>query len=76
MSLGIELGKGKTLDEILASRNSVSEGVYTASAVVEICKDKGIEMPISEAVEAIVTNKKTVNEAIETLLSRPLKAEN
>jgi len=76
MSLGIELGKGKTLDEILASRNSVSEGVYTASAVVEICRDKGIEMPISEAVEAIVTNKKTVNEAIETLLSRPLKAEN
>lgn len=75
MSLGIELGKGKTLDEILASRNSVSEGVYTASAVVEISRKRNFEMPISEAVEAIVTNKQTVNEAIATLLSRPLKAE-
>lgn len=75
MSLGIELGKGKTLNEILASRNSVSEGVYTASAVVEISRKRNFEMPISEAVEAIVTNKQTVNEAIATLLSRPLKAE-
>lgn len=75
MSLGIELGKGKLLTDILASRNSVSEGVYTASAVVEISRQRNIEMPISEAVEAIVTNKQSVNDAITNLLSRPLKAE-
>lgn len=75
MSLGIELGKGNSLNDILSSRNSVSEGVYTATAVVEISKQRNIEMPISEAVNAIVTDKLTVNEAITTLLSRPLRSE-
>ena len=76
MSLGIALGEGRSLDDILSQRTSVSEGVYTASAVIKTAHERGIDMPIATAVEAIVTGKVTVDEAIDTLLSRPLKAEN
>lgn len=75
MSLGIELGKGKRLDDILKTRTSVSEGVYTAKAVASIAKERDLQMPISEAVAAIVSDRVSVDEAIDTLLSRPLKAE-
>lgn len=75
MSLGAALGKGQTLDEILSNRNSVSEGVFTAKAVAAIAKERSIEMPICEAVAAIINNKITVDQAIEALLSRPLRSE-
>lgn len=75
MSLGIELGKGKRLDDILKTRTSVSEGVYTAKAVASIAKERNLQMPISEAIAAIVSDRVSVDEAIDTLLSRPLKAE-
>ena len=75
MSLGIALGEGHSLDDILASRNSVSEGVYTAKAVTAIAKDKQIQMPICDAVTAVISGKSDIDNAIATLLSRPLKAE-
>jgi len=76
MSLGIELGQGNSLDDILKSRNGVSEGVYTAKAVSSIAKERQIQMPISDAITAIITQSISVDEAISTLLSRALKAEN
>ncbi|MDA7949529.1 MAG: NAD(P)-dependent glycerol-3-phosphate dehydrogenase [Hyphomicrobiaceae bacterium] len=75
MSLGIALGEGKTLDEVLGARRSVSEGVYTASAVVEIAQDKGLDLPICSAVHAIVSGSVGVDQAIEELLARPIRAE-
>lgn len=75
MSLGIALGEGRSLDEILGSRNSVSEGAFSATAVVALAAKYGIEMPISEAVAAIVTAKINVDEAIASLLTRPFKSE-
>ncbi len=75
MSLGIALGKGQTLDSILSARTSVSEGVYTAKAVAKIAGERQLQMPISEAVAEIVTGNLSVDEAISTLLTRPLKAE-
>jgi glycerol-3-phosphate dehydrogenase (NAD(P)+) len=75
MSLGRALGQGKSLSEILGSRNSVTEGVYTASAVVRLARAKSIEMPIAEAVHAILDGKVGVDAAISELMSRPLKAE-
>ncbi len=76
MSLGQGLGRGERLEDILGARNSVSEGVYTAAAVVRIAREKGIEMPICEAVHAIIGGRMSVDEAIDTLLSRPFKVEN
>src|SRR5207247_7356096 len=55
MSLGIELGKGRSLKEVLDKRLSVTEGVYTASAVVELAAARGIDMPIAQAVHAVVS---------------------
>ncbi|MBI1260323.1 MAG: NAD(P)H-dependent glycerol-3-phosphate dehydrogenase [Rhizobiales bacterium] len=75
MSLGMALGEGKTLEDIMTSRNSVSEGVHSAKAVCELAARYDIEMPISEAVAAIVTGKADVDSEIIALLERPFKAE-
>jgi glycerol-3-phosphate dehydrogenase (NAD(P)+) len=75
MSLGIELGKGQSLEDVLAKRLSVTEGVYTAGALVEMAAARGIEMPIAQAIHAVISGLATVDEAIEALLARPLRAE-
>ena len=73
MSLGIELGKGQSLEDVLASGSRVTEGVYTASALVEMAAAHGIDMPIAQAVHAVISGLATVDEAIEALLARPLR---
>jgi glycerol-3-phosphate dehydrogenase (NAD(P)+) len=75
MSLGIELGKGRSLKDVLKKRLTVTEGVYTAGAVVEMAAARGIDMPIAQAVHAVISGLATVDEAIEALLARPLRAE-
>ena len=75
MSLGIALGEGERLEDILAARRAVTEGVYTAAAVVRLAREKLIEMPIAEAVNAIVEGRTSVDDAIAGLLARPSKAE-
>ncbi len=75
MSLGKALGEGKTLADILGSRRSVSEGTYSASAAVARAKELGIELPICEAVRAILAGEVGVDEAIESILSRPFRSE-
>ena len=75
MSLGRALGEGQKLSDILGSRSSVTEGVYTAAAVVRLAHEKRVEMPIAEAVHAIVEGRLQVDEVIAALMQRPLKAE-
>lgn len=75
MSLGRALGQGHGLDEILGARRSVTEGVYTAAAVVRLARSLRVEMPIAEGVHAIVEGRLGVDEAIAALLARPFKAE-
>jgi glycerol-3-phosphate dehydrogenase (NAD(P)+) len=75
MSLGAALGKGRSMDDVMAERNSVSEGVHTASILAVLAESHGIEMPISAAVNAIVSGNAGVGETIENLLNRPIRAE-
>jgi glycerol-3-phosphate dehydrogenase (NAD(P)+) len=75
MSLGRALAQGQTLDAVLGSRRSVAEGVFTAAAVGKVARERGVEMPICEAVHAIVEGLVTVDAAIEALLARPFRAE-
>lgn len=75
MSLGRALGQGHSLKEILGERKAVTEGVYTAAAVTKIAADKGVEMPISSAVQSIIEGRISVDAAIEGLLSRPMRSE-
>ena len=75
MSLGRALGEGLALDDILGERKAVTEGVYTAEAVLRIAREKGIEVPIAAAVKAIVNHEISVDDAIHGLMARPLRAE-
>ncbi len=75
MSLGRALGEGQTLASVMGARRSVAEGVFTSGAVVQVARARAIEMPICEAVAAIVAGQLSVDAAIEALLSRPFKAE-
>ena len=75
MSLGVALGQGKGLAEILGARRSVAEGVTTAPAVLALAQRLGVEMPISAAVAAVLYEGADIDETIAVLLSRPLKAE-
>jgi glycerol-3-phosphate dehydrogenase (NAD(P)+) len=75
MSLGRALGDGQKLADILGVRTAVTEGVYTAAAVVRLAREKHVEMPIAEAVHAIIEGRISVEDAITGLMLRPLKAE-
>jgi len=75
MSLGIALGQGRALEEILAERRSVAEGVATARAVVTLAKRLKVDMPIAAAVDAVLHRGADIGATIEALLARPLKAE-
>ena len=75
MSLGIELGKGRNLSDILGERKTVSEGVATAGAIHALAEKAGVEAPVCEAVAALVSGAKSVDEIIAALMARPLKSE-
>lgn len=75
MSLGIELAEGRSVEDVLKKRPTVTEGVYTASALVDMAAARNIDMPIAQAVHSVVSGRATVDEAIEALLARPLRAE-
>ncbi|MEQ8734067.1 MAG: NAD(P)H-dependent glycerol-3-phosphate dehydrogenase [Rhodospirillaceae bacterium] len=74
-SLGAALGQGRTLDEVLGERRAVTEGVYTAEAVVSLAQSKGVDMPICRAMDQILNQGVTVDAAIAELLDRPIKEE-
>ncbi len=74
-SLGAALGQGRALKDILAERRSVAEGMESAPAIVALSKRHGVEMPICEAVDAILAGRVSINDAIRGLLARPFRAE-
>jgi len=73
--VGLGLAAGKTLAQILADLGHVAEGVSTAREVARLAAEQGIEMPITEAVDAILHRGLPAAEAVETLLSRDPKPE-
>ena len=75
MSVGLALGRGETLAQALAGKVSVAEGVASAPAVVALGRRLGVELPVSEAVAAVLAGNINVDQAIGGLLSRPLKVE-
>jgi len=75
MSLGAALGRGERLADILAERNSVAEGVASAPAVMELAGRLGVDMPICEAVNAILHGGSDVEDIITGLLARPFRHE-
>jgi glycerol-3-phosphate dehydrogenase (NAD(P)+) len=74
-AVGESLGKGKTLDEILASMNAVAEGVWTCRAVYNQAQQKGIDMPITQEVYRVLFERKNPLDAVNDLMLRELKTE-
>jgi glycerol-3-phosphate dehydrogenase (NAD(P)+) len=73
--VGEELGKGRTLAEIIASLSEVAEGINTARAVKKLADRAGLEMPITNEVNAVLYDGKPAGDAVAELMSRPLREE-
>jgi len=72
-SFGVALGKGER--PATAAHGKLAEGVFTAPVLLQMARAKNIEMPISAAVAAVLAEELSVDEAIESLLTRPIRAE-
>ena len=73
-SLGVALGQGRALADILGERHSVAEGVDSAGAVVSLAERLSIDMPICKAVHAVVGGAE-IDATVATLLARPVGAD-
>jgi glycerol-3-phosphate dehydrogenase (NAD(P)+) len=73
--VGEQLGRGRTVEEIVADMNMVAEGVKSARTVVELAAAHGVEMPIAEAVSGVVTDGHSAVEALTALMQRESKPE-
>lgn len=74
-SFGHALGQGQSVSEILAGRVAVTEGVTSAVSVTELADNLGIDMPICQAVNAIIHRNQNIDAAISDLMDRPLRTE-
>jgi len=74
-SLGLALGEGRALGEVLGARKSVTEGVWSAGIVVEAARRLSVEMPICATVDAVINHGVGLDDAIKALLSRPFRTE-
>ncbi|HEX9953867.1 MAG TPA: NAD(P)H-dependent glycerol-3-phosphate dehydrogenase, partial [Allosphingosinicella sp.] len=74
-SLGVGLGEGRSAAELLADRRTVAEGAHTAPVLARAATAEGVDMPIVTAVCALLSGEASVNEVVERLLARPLRAE-
>jgi glycerol-3-phosphate dehydrogenase (NAD(P)+) len=74
-SLGYALGEGKSLDHILKSRTSITEGIPTTEALAKLATQRKIDMPIVTALQSCLSGAMDIDTAIHTLMSRPLQAE-
>ncbi len=75
LSLGIALGEGKTIEDLMTNRLTVAEGYYTSSVLAKISQDKNIDMPIVMAVNDILHEGKNIDQVIGDLLNRPFVSE-
>jgi glycerol-3-phosphate dehydrogenase (NAD(P)+) len=73
-SFGVNLGRGQKPDDIHRT-TGLAEGVFTAPVLLEMARERDVDMPISAAVAALLDGAMSVEAAIESLLTRPLKAE-
>lgn len=74
-SVGVKLGQGHTIEEILSEMNMVAEGVKTAKSVHSLAAELGVEMPICEQVYRVLYEGKSTQDAVRELMQRDLKPE-
>ena len=75
LSLGIALGAGQSLEQIMGARRTVAEGVHTAQAIEALAGKYGVDMPICAAVDAVLHKDAGIDAALAALLARPFTTE-
>jgi glycerol-3-phosphate dehydrogenase (NAD(P)+) len=73
--VGFELGRGRSLEEILGEMKMVAEGVGTAEALLGLARDHHVELPITQQVHSILHLGNSPRDAIRAIMERPLKHE-
>jgi glycerol-3-phosphate dehydrogenase (NAD(P)+) len=74
-AVGVELGKGRQLEDVLSDRETVAEGVVTAQSARELAVREGVEMPIVDTVNRVLFEGQSARSAIAALMTRELRAE-
>ncbi|KAJ3212166.1 hypothetical protein HDU82_003440 [Entophlyctis luteolus] len=74
-TVGYRLGKGETLEHVLATLGSVAEGVETTKAAYELCKRIGVDSPVCDAVYSVLYGGSEVKDAVKALMGRDPHAE-
>ncbi|WP_037498749.1 NAD(P)H-dependent glycerol-3-phosphate dehydrogenase [Sphingomonas jaspsi] len=74
-SLGKAIGEGRNAAELMTDRRTVAEGAHTAPVLHRIAQERGIDMPIVAAVDALLKGKMGIDEVLEALMSRPPRPE-
>ena len=74
-SLGLGIGQGKPPSELLSNRKTVAEGAFTAPVLARLAQEKGVDMPIVQAVDALIAGRADVDQVLDAILSRPPRAE-
>jgi glycerol-3-phosphate dehydrogenase (NAD(P)+) len=73
--VGVELGRGRSLEEVLRGQRMVAEGVRTAQAALELGARHGVELPITQQMQAVIEGVRTPTAALAELMLRPQKSE-
>jgi glycerol-3-phosphate dehydrogenase (NAD(P)+) len=73
--VGIELGRGRPLDEILASTRMIAEGVKTTGAALSLGERHGVELPIAAEMADVLAGRRSAKEAVGRLMLRPQRGE-
>jgi glycerol-3-phosphate dehydrogenase (NAD(P)+) len=73
--VGIQLGRGRSLDDILSHMRMVAEGVRTTSAALSLGERRGIELPIAAQMAAVLDGRSTPRDAVDALMLRRQRAE-
>ena len=74
-ALGLGIGQGRSTGELLADRRTIAEGAFTAPVLARLARERGIEMPVVEAVDALLAGRATVDQVLGELLARPPRPE-
>ena len=73
--VGLQLGQGRTIEDVLESMNMVAEGVKSSPSVLELARRYGVDMPITEQVVAVCHQGRPAREALAALMQRSNKSE-
>jgi len=71
-TFGVNLGRGRAPKD---AANGLAEGAFTAPVLLDMAREKNVDMPIAEAIAAVIAGTMSVDEAIESLLARPIRSE-